>query len=310
MNADIKFTPEYMEVLNNMLKIVADLPNRRHALIFKKDGLYLHSAMALDTLVHTITTEKNINFAPDEIGITNLSEFINYSNAIGYPEKETKISLIEELTTKREKISSFKFEGEHATYRMPVAQLAAFRRDYDKKVPISRDKDPMDLVGKFYLDVDDLKRIVTDIQLMGKSNSFGLSVANDKITMYMSNIQNHQVTKVIDETKAKVFDSYSTTAHEQDNNHPFKLFPNKIFRYMSYFGCDFEVELRVMKRAKGDIMAVKCFGVMDFIEQKKTKSMKKADNIADVPKEPVNVFIGTQENSAHAASANMLKIVR
>ena len=306
MSTEIKFTAEYMEVLDNMLKVVADLPNKRHALLFKKDGIYMHSAMALDTLVHTSTSEKNIKFDIDELAITNLTEFINYANAIEYPENEAKISLIEELTTKKEKINSFKFEGTHSTYRMPVAQSSAFRKDYDKKVPVSRDADPMDLVGKFFLDTDDIRRFVNDIQLMGKSNAFGLAIVNDKITMYMTNIQNHQVTKVIDETKAKVFNSYTTTPQEQDNTQSFKLFPNKIFRYMSYFGCDFEVELRVLKKAKGDIMAIKCFGIMDFADNKKPKSMKKDGNTA----EPVNVFIGTQENSAHAASANMLKIVK
>lgn len=306
MSTEIKFTAEYMEVLDNMLKVVADLPNKRHALLFKKDDTYMHSAMALDTLVHTSTSSKNIKFDIDELAITNLTEFINYANAIEYPENEAKISFIEELTTKKEKINSFKFEGVHSTYRMPVAQSSAFRKDYDKKVPVSRNADPMDLVGKFFLDTDDIRRFVNDIQLMGKSNAFGLAIVNDKITMYMTNIQNHQVTKVIDETKAKVFNSYTTTPQEQDNTQSFKLFPNKIFRYMSYFGCDFEVELRVLKKAKGDIMAIKCFGIMDFADNKKPKSMKKDGNTP----EPVNVFIGTQENSAHAASANMLKIVK
>lgn len=310
MSSKITFTNEYFVVLNKMLKIVVDLPNTRHALLYKKDDRFMHSAMALDTLVNTSAPSTHINFEPEKVGITNLNEFINYTKAIEYPKNESEINLIEEKTTKGDKINSFRFEGKHATYRMPVAQMSAFRKDYDLKVPIARDKDPLELVGKFYLDNDDLKRIVTDIQLMGKSNSFGLSIANDKIVIYMTNIQKHQITKVIDETKSKVFNGYSTTGHETTTKHPFKLFPNKIFSYMYYFGCDFEVELRVMKRGNGDLMAVKCFGVMDFTPKKKTKTMKKVDKAPSDPKEPINIFVGTHENSAHAASANMLKIVR
>lgn len=308
--SSITFSPEYLEVLNKMLKIVADLPNTRHALLFKKDDKYMHSAMALDTLVNTCTTKEHIEFEPEQIGITNLNEFLNYATAIDYPNKESEISLVEEKTTKGETVNSFKFENSHGTYRMPIAQMAAFRKDFDRKTPMPSDKDPMELVGKFYLDADDLKRLVTDIQLMGKTNSFGLSIANNKITIYMSNIQKHQVTKVIDETKASVLSGYTTVTHEQATKHPFKLFPNKIFNYMYYFGCDFNVELRIIKRGDGDVMAIKCFGVMEFEPKKTGKSLKKDDAQPTDPKKPIQIFVGTQESSAHAASANMLKIVR
>jgi len=193
---------------------------------------------------------------------------------------------------------------------MPIAQMASFRKEYDYKTPITSDKDPMELVGRFYLDTDDLKRLVTDIQLMGKTNSFGLSIANNKITIYMSNIQKHQVTKVIDETKANVFNGYTTVTHEQITKHPFKVFPNKIFNYMYYFGCDFNVELRIIKRGDSDIMAIKCFGAIDFTPKKTGKNFKKDDGQPVVSKNPINIFVGTQESSAHATSANMLKIVR
>jgi len=328
MSSLITFSPEYLDVLKKMLKVVADLPNKKHALLIKRDNRITHSSMAFNTLVHTNTTIEHADFTTEnnEIGITSLNEFLNYAKAIGYPEKESEIHVVQEKTTKHHEVRSFMFQGGHATYRMPVADITAFRKDYDRKMPIPRKKDPMDLVGKFILDADDLKRLVNDIQLMGKLDTFGLSIANNKIIIYMKNIQNQQVTKVIDPTKTKVYNDFTTI--KPNDKVPCKLFPYKIFNYMSYFGCDFEIELRNIKRPKtGDIMAVKGFGKLDLDLKAKKKrkvkgpSIKKGDkktgNVPDKPTDPpekpkaaIHVYVGTQENAAHACSANMYDIIR
>ena len=56
---------------------------------------------------------------------------------------------------------------------------------------------------------------------------------------------------------------------------------------MSYFGCDFEIEVRMMPTDNG-LMALKCRGKLE------------EDGVDDI-----DIFVGTQENSAEVCASNL-----
>jgi len=245
----IKITKAYLEVLKNLLKVA----NKREVLFFKETETYMISLMDMGTLVHISTSANNISYSDPEIGIANMPEFMDYIKAIDYP-KKGNIKFAQERSTKGRLLDCLVFSDDYATYRTVVADQTKFTPKYDKKVPVSRDNDPMKLVAKFTLDTDDLERLTTDIKLMKKSEFFGLTV-NESISIYMRGMERQQVTRLIDETNSVIFDS---NALNVDGIEKYRLFPSRIFNFMSTFDCKFDIELRYLESR--NTLAFKAFG--------------------------------------------------
>jgi hypothetical protein len=286
--ADIKISKEYFQVLKNILKIFNDIPEQREVLIFKKDNLVNITAMSLNTLVNIRTTSNHIDFDGDEIGMTSITEFINYLDAIDYIEDpDATLSSVEETSTKNKKIYSFLFKGKYGSYRMPVANLGLFDQKNRRTDPGSS-KDTLKLVGKLYLTFNDTRLLVKNTQLMNKTDNFHLLI-DDKIRIYMKGIQNQQFSRVFGDKTIMIYDNFTTKGADGND---FKIFSTKIFDYMSYFGCDFEVEIRNLPDA--NIMALKCRGKLKYDDPK-------IDEIA--------IYIGTQENSADVCASTLELVV-
>lgn len=284
MNYPIKISKEYLDVLKSLLKIYNDLPNKRHALFFKKDEHVYVSAMSLNTLVTVKASSNHMQFDDNEIGVHNLTQFMHYIDAINYPDdKDAEILNVTEKSTKGKDIHSFLFKGKYGSYRMPIAHPAEFDKNKDRKVPTERDKDALKLVAKVHLDKDDTKMLVKDINLMNKAKNFIISIMNSKISMYIKGSEQQQYTRDFDDLKAVVYDNYTT---EKNGNNTMKLFSSRIIDYMAYLGCEFEVEVRI--KPDNTLMALKCWGT-----------------ISNDGSDDIDVFIGTHENSADVSSGNL-----
>lgn len=287
MSYDITFSKEYLEILDKVKKVVNSLSTatKRSLLIFKHEENPMISVMDMQTLVNISADTSHCDFGSEEIPITNFLEFMEYVKAIDYPNEDAKIFCSDEKSTRGKTYTSFVFSGAYGTYRTIVADSSKFEPEYDRKVPMKREADPLKLVGKFVLDHDDLKRMEKDLSLMGSPNSFGLIVDKDEISIYIRGLQDNQMTKKIDELKAKVYDGYTTK--EGGAEGPFKLFPTKFIKYMTDIGCDFEVELRVFVGPHKTVTAIKAYGV-----------------VAEDSDKPIHILVGTQESSAEAVSNN------
>jgi len=277
----INISHDYLNTLKSFLNIA----KKNEILLFTEDNKSMISLMDMGTLVHISTDKSHLHFSDDEIGITNISEFFSYIKAIGYPDIGN-ITFSEETSTKGKTVSCFVFSNDNVIYRMVVADPTKFEMKYAKKVPKDRNEDPMELVAKFYLDQDDVSSILTDIKLMGKdSDSFGLYINDSDINLYMRGIQGQQTKRSIDKTKSQVFNSFST---EDDGLKKYKLFPSKIFNYMAYFDCAFDIEVRILRRGPDSyITSVKAYGKLEFDDR-----------------EPINIFIGCPENEAQVCANN------
>lgn len=282
--SSIKISTHYLKILKSLLKIYNDLPNNKHALIFKTDGSMNVSAMNLNRLVCVQTTSSHVDFDDDEIGIPSLPEFLNYITAIEYPDSDkAAISRVEETSTKGKRFDSFLFEGNYGNYRMVVAHPKEFDARKDRKVPSPIEKDPLKLVAKFVISPADAKFLVKDIQLMGKAENFNLAIDGDTIKIYMKGVTKQQFSRTFKGMDVKVYDGYET---KKDGKLDLKVFPSKIFDYMSYFGCGFEIEIRTLP--DDSLMALKCRGTISN------------ENVDDI-----NIFIGTQENSSEVCNADL-----
>jgi len=240
--------------------------------------------MSLNTLVTIKATPAHVEFDDNEMGIISLTQFIKYIESIDYPkDTSAKISKVTEKSTKGKDIHSFLFTGKRGSYRMPIAHPAEFDKQKDRKIPNDSNKDPLKLVAKFSIDADDAKLLVKDITLMNKSSNFILSVVDSTLSIYIKGLEQQQFTKTFDGMKAQIYDDYTT---EKNGINKMKLFSSRIIDYMSYLGCDFEIESRVTP--DGSLMALKCRGKID------------GDGMDDI-----DVFIGTQENSADVTSGNL-----
>lgn len=274
MSYQIKITKSYLDVLKNLLKI----SNKREVLFYKENEIYMISLMDMGTLVHISTSSNNISYSDSEIGISNITEFMEYIKAIGYP-KKGNIKFANERSTKGRLLDCLVFSDDYATYRTVVADQTKFNPKYDKKVPVSRDNDPMKLVAKFTLDTDDLDRLTTDIKLMKKSEFFGLTV-NENISIYMRGMERQQVTRLIDDTKSVIYDSSILNI---DGINKYRLFPNRIFNYMATFDCEFDVELR-------------------YIESRNTLAFKAFGKVSHENGDIINIYIGSPESTSQIMS--------
>lgn len=274
MSYPIKITKSYLEVLKNLLKVA----NKREVLFFKENETYMISLMDMGTLVHISTSSNNISYSDTEIGIANMPEFMDYIKAIDYP-KKGNIKFAQEKSTKGRLLDCLVFSDDYATYRTVVADQTKFTPKYDKKVPVSRDSDPMKLVAKFTLDTDDLDRLTTDIKLMKKSEFFGLTV-NEAISIYMRGMERQQVTRLIDETKSLILDSNALNVNGIEK---YRLFPSRIFNFMSTFDCEFDIELR-------------------YLESRNTLAFKAFGEVKQENGDVINIYIASPESTSQIMS--------
>jgi len=284
----IVLSKTYVDILNKLMKIMK-ICQRSHLLIFQENESYRINMMDLNVIVHIKSDESHINFQSEELAITNLEFFLKYLSAVEYGTPSSSIGCSTEISTKGKSYESFVFKGKHATYRMAVASLTTFIPKYDRKVLSDRTKDPLKLVAQFYLDKDDVNRLENDIKLSGNTELFSLMVDNGEITIYMRGLQNEQVTKIMDPLKTKVFGDYTTK--DSPTEDPFRIFPSRFFKYMSNFGCDFDVEVRVSQNDSGSTVAIKAYGKIESV-----------DGV------PIDILVGTQESSA-AVVTNSFEII-
>jgi hypothetical protein len=253
MPSGIKFSTEYIDVLKNLLK-VSKGAKKNEILFFKKDGTPMISLMDMGALVHLKTNEQHASFDIDEFGVANIGEFMDYVKAINYP-SVGDISIATETSTKGKTFECVVLNDDYVKYRMIVADPTKFEEKKDKKVPISRDKDPMELVASFIVTQDDLNQLTNDIKLMKGCEFFGITVNND-VSFYMRGIERQQVTRKVDPVICKI---NNTQILASDGIDKFRQFPARIFNFMSYFKIDFEVEIRYTGENR-NLVGFKAFG--------------------------------------------------
>ncbi len=275
MPTAINFSKEYVEMLQKLLKVSKGA--KKETLLFyrdEKDDMPKISLMDLGALVHISTTKQHANFDIEEFGVTKLSEFMDYVSALEYP-KHGEIYLNDEVSTKGRNYSCVVLADDYTKYRMIVAEATEFEARKDKKVPIARDIDPMQLVAKFMVTQDDLTKLTNDIKLMKGCEFFGLTVNND-VSYYMRGTERQQVTRKVDGLKTKIYNSEILAS---DGIEKFRLFPARLFSFMSYFKTDFEVEIRYMESK--DIVGFKAFG-----------------KLTTAGKDDIDVYLGATESTS------------
>lgn len=283
MPTAIKFSAEYINLLKKFLSISKEATkhssDRKESLLFYQDVNDNNnpkiSLMDNGVLTHISTTPEHAELN-DEFGVTKFVEFMNYIKALNYP-TSGEISISEEKSTKGKDYSCVVLADDYVKYRMIVADPTEFDRKKDKKVPSSRDGDPLKLIASYLVSQEDLKKLTNDIRLMTGCDFFGLTVNND-VSYYMRGVQRQQVTRRVDPLKTKVSDTETLALDGIDK---FRLFPTRIFNYMAYLGVDFEVEIRYLEPK--DIVAFKAFGV-----------------IKNEGKDDIHVYIGATESTSQS----------
>lgn len=246
----IYLSSEFIGVLNKIKTISKNLPNKNQLLIFKHENTYRVSCMAYDSLLHITVDESHIKYDGDDcIGISDLSQFMKYLNNIEYSKGNGTIFCGEEKSTKGKAFTSFIFKGKYGTYRMVCADKTRFNPKMDMKIPSTRENNPLSLVAKIVLEVDELDQLDKDISLLSVG-TFALTVEND-ISLFMRSADNSQLSKTFDETHGAIYDSY-TTNNGFDN---FKIFSTTAITFMAQFENDYEIELRVAEKREGKPMA-------------------------------------------------------
>ena len=113
------------------------------------------------------------------------------------------------------------------------------------------------------------------MKLASDSGVFSM-VVEDDISIVMRGIERQQVTRKIDPVKAKIADSNVLRSETLDK---YRLFPSRIFSYISEFKCDFEVEIRYAP--SHNLVGFKAFG-----------------KIKNKDKDDIEVFIGATESTS------------
>lgn len=284
MSDQIKFSAEYIDTLDKLLKVTKGFnkstgEKKTSVLFYKNEDTPMISVMDMGALVHIRTTQQHAQYDIDEFGVTNIGDFMDYVKALKYP-NNGEISISEERSTKGRTYNCIVLNDDYTKYRMIVADPTHFDSKSDKKIPVSRDKDPMELICNYMLTEEDLKRLTTDIKLMKGCEFFSLTVDND-ITYYMRGSERQQVSRKVDPHKSKI---HNTTALASEGLDKFRQFPARIFNFMSFFNTDFEVEIRYMESK--DIVGFKAFGKIDI------------DG-----KDSIEVFIGATESTSQSMNS-------
>lgn len=271
----IKFSTEYINVLKSFLK-VSKSSKKNEILFFKEGTSSMISLMDMGALVHLKTTEQHATYQ-DEFGVANIGELMEYIDSINYP-TVGEINITTERSTKGKSFECVVINDEYVKYRMIVADPTRFEAKRDKKVPIARINDPMELVTSFIVTQDDLSRLTNDIKLMKGCEFFGVTV-NNAVSFYMRGIDRQQVTRQIDPVKCKI---HNSTVLASDGIDKYRQFPTRIFNYMSYFKTDFEVELRYTGENR-NLVGFKAFG-----------------KVVNPGKDDIEVFVGATESTSQS----------
>lgn len=284
MAGDIKFSVEYLTIMNKYMKIIRKMKNNKHVMFFKPKhdtSTVMISKMCHDVLVHIATGFDNAAFEGTELGIENLDELLKYINIAGYPEEDnTKISYNEVKTNFGATIPSIILSGYDGQYHLPLGRPTLYDKDYDWLVPTAPENDPTTVVAECKLNAQDFSRLYDHIKLLSKPNIFGVHIENGELNIYIKGPINQQYRKQLDPTKTKVYNNFTTKLDGVDTE--FRLFSTKFIENLVEFGCDFDLVFRY--HAESDSLLVKAFATV---------------LIAGCS--PISILIGTHESDSDAS---------
>ena len=274
----IKMSEEFIETIRNLRKVTKIFDKNELLFFSDSDKNPMISCMDSGALVHIKGTPSHASYEGiTEFGVPNLTEFLDYIKALDYP-NGGELSISSETSTKGKVFDCVVFANDYVKYRMIIADPTKFEPLKDKKVPSSRATDSMQLVATFILTTDDLKQLTNDIKLMKLQSDTGFfsMTVDDDISIVMRGIERQQVTRKIDPIKTKILDSNVLRSESIDK---YRLFPSRIFSYLSEFKCDFEIEIRYAKNP--NIVGFKAFG-----------------KIKNKGKEDIEVYVGATESTS------------
>jgi hypothetical protein len=96
----------------------------------------------------------------------------------------------------------------------------------------------------------------------------------------MRGLERQQVTRVVDDVKSKIYDSNILSSDGMDK---YRMFPSRIFNFMSTFNCEFDVELR-------------------YLESKNTLAFKAFGQVKEENGDVINIYVASPESTSQIMS--------
>jgi hypothetical protein len=282
----IHFSDYYLDTLKSTLAIIKKVETNKEVLLFKHEDEVFLSKMNSNIWVNLRTNFDNVKFDDDEIGIISLEEFHKYLVASGYPKNPaSKIEVKDAKTSLGNVFSTYMITGNGIKYHVPSHSPILFKQPYDRKVPGKREDDKLQLVAKFNITKEQVKFLADNKKLLNISldATFGLKVVDSKIDITMKSLSNRQFDYEF--TEIDFIDPEYTTINSKGTH---KLYNSQFFDYLSYYKCDFEIELRYS--SAHDVLAIKAYSIAN----RPTKS--------EVNTSDIGVLIGTHESKAKQIS--------
>lgn len=285
---NIKFSEKYLEVLKKYLLFLKSKPTKE-VLFFKGvDKIYIsHMDASTGLWVNISTSSDHITFDKDEVALSNLDEFLKYTNVIKYPkDANSSLSYNQVKNSSGDLVLDILYlQGKKGKYFLPLGNTSCFTTGYDRKIPTERDKDITLLKAKMYLDTETISSYIESLKLMETPRVFGLGIFDDQITFYLKGKTSQQYEDKIESTKSQVFDSY-TTRDKTNSNGGCKLFPSELLNCLESFGVPFDIEMRTVTRDNGVVInTLKAYGTI------------KEENLPDI-----DIVIGAMENISNSVS--------
>lgn len=260
---EIRFSKPFFEVIKQVCMVTKAMGVK----LFH-DGdrscLNIHNE---NSFIHISAGPNDFSFDGFEVNVSSFSEFIKFSELIGYPD-EGSIVLDTEETLAGHIYEFIKFSNSQDTARSVTADPACFNVEDDLKVPASRDSDPMSLLSTIRMTKRDLDKYVQKLRLVPGCQFFSVKVAeNGEVKFYFKGRVGQQITTKVDYTMTLPGDQRAiAVAYGPKSKQRFRKIPVTLFTVMKGLGCE-QYDLEVRYNADDyDSIAMKAFANLQGLD--------------------------------------------
>lgn len=299
----IKFSKQFLNLLGVVLKVT----KAKRAMFFRK-GERAYLSISNGAMLLNISAGKaDLDFDGDEVTIYSLTDFYEYSKAIGYPDTDgTAISVQSELSMSGHRYEYIKFSSSSQVFRSITADASLFDAT-SRKVPSTAENDPMALMCKIRLDDPTLETITKYIKLAPGCEFVSMRATDEYVSMSMKGKLAQQIDMKVDPTHVLISDeSQIATAFKNGQIRMFKAEYFYVLSGMVGISVDDRAksESRGKKAAEVDPASVISFDT-DFryyapknISALKSNAVIRGGSVED----PMVLYVGMTESESAAIS--------
>lgn len=249
MQEDIKsISIKYSEQYAELLKTVTNVTKAGCTILQHVDDKYRISIPNQALLTHIAAGEKDLYFDAQRINVFSMTEFMKYSEAVGYP-KRGEVSLSQMISITGKRYEYIKFASRGLTCLTPTADPSCFKKTATK-IPGDRNNPGKKIrVAEICFTEESIKDFEKKIKLVPTCKFVTLFIDEGGVKFYIKGKLAQQITYCVESTCTRHLDDKLVKKLFRPGR--VAMFPATYFSMLKGFGGTFEIDIMYVPKDDG-----------------------------------------------------------